>query len=186
MAVTTTVDKFADVTRQINALVKKQVLIGVPEKNDDREEGGPIGNAGIGYLMENGSPSQNVPARPHLVPGVESILPKAETLLAAGARGVLDGKSDAGIKAMTSAGILAENAVKALISSNISPALAPSTIRGRKYARGTSSRRTSEENYLADVKEGVAPKDAQAVSGIVALVNTGEYRRSITHVIRKR
>ena len=46
--------------------------------------------------------------------------------------------------------------------------------------------RESEQVYLDLVSKGVHPEFAQAETGIIALVNTGEYRNSITYVVRKK
>jgi hypothetical protein len=75
--------------------------------------------------------------------------------------------------------------VKAKTSSNIPPPLKPSTIRGRKYLRGTQSRRAGETKYSALVKGGMAPAAAQRAAGIVSLVNTGQLRNAVTYVVRK-
>jgi hypothetical protein len=57
-------------------------------------------------------------------------------------------------------------------------------IDGRKYARGTKSRRESEEAYLGLIAKGMDPGAAQADAGIVSLINTGQLRNSITSVVR--
>lgn len=183
MTATVTKDSMRDVLHSIQTLVGQKVLIGIPQETDARE--GPINNASIGYLMENGSPANNVPARPFLVPGVDKALPACTKLLKKGASGALDGNKTAVEHALEKAGIVATSAVKAMIVSNIGPALKPSTIRGRKYARGTKSRRANETEYLAKVKSGTDPASAQSSAGIVALVNTGQLLNSITHVVRK-
>lgn len=183
MSLTVTKDSMHDVLKAIQSLVGQRVLIGVPSKTAARE--GPINNAGILYVMEHGSPAQNVPARPTLVPGVESALPACTKQLKRGARDALDGRKEGVERALNAAGLIAEAAVKAKFTSNVPPPLAPSTIRGRKYARGTRSRRASETAYLANVKGGMDHGEAQSAAGIVALVNTGQLRNAITHVVRK-
>lgn len=56
----------------LKAIGKKDVLVGIPEEDSEREDV-PFGNAGIGYVNEYGSPAQNIPPRPHLIPGVKSV-----------------------------------------------------------------------------------------------------------------
>jgi len=129
-------------------------------------------------------PANNVPARPFLIPGVEAARsPALEELKKAGTA-ALDGDARKAEAHMERAGMLAADAVKRTINSNIPPPLKPSTIRGRKYQRGTKSRRDSENRYLDMVKGGMSPKAAQAETGIVALINTGQLRNSITSVVR--
>lgn len=166
-------------------LTGKQVLIGIPDDGADRKEGDAANNALIGYVMENGSPAHNVPARPHLVPGVQQSEPQTLPRLKAAANAALDGNAKKSDQHLNEAGIIAANEVRGMINSNLPPPLAPSTIANRHRQRGTKMRE-SEQVYMDLVAKGVDPGAAQADIGIVALVNTGEYRNSITHVVRKK
>ncbi|WP_425530049.1 hypothetical protein, partial [Stenotrophomonas maltophilia] len=60
-------------------LVKTKLLVGIPAETADRAaeagEPQPPNNATIGYAMEFGLPERNIPARPHLLPGVQAVLP---------------------------------------------------------------------------------------------------------------
>lgn len=163
MGVTVTKDRLADVLKSIHELVKKEVLIGIPESEDARNQrgadGSPLGNAAIGYIQETGSPSNNLPARPFLVPGVHDALNPATAKLKAGATKALDGQRDAGEKSMHAAGLIAQNAVRAKINSGVPPALAESTLAGRRR-RGRT--------------------------GTVPLIDTGQLRNSITYVVREK
>lgn len=67
--VTTRVDNAKAILDALRSLTKKDVLVGIPSEDSGRDDV-PFGNAGIGYLNEYGSPEQNIPPRPHLVPGV--------------------------------------------------------------------------------------------------------------------
>lgn len=69
--VTTRVDNAKAILDALRSLTKKDVLVGIPSEDSGRDDV-PFGNAGIGYLNEYGSPEQNIPPRPHLVPGVKS------------------------------------------------------------------------------------------------------------------
>lgn len=161
MSVKVTKDDLADVLKSIHGLVSKEVLIGIPESADARkqrdEDGSPLGNASIGYIQETGSPANNLPARPFLVPGVEAAMPAATAKLKAGAIKALDGQRDAGDKAMHSAGLIAQNSVRSTINVGVSPPLAASTLASRRR-RGRT--------------------------GTVPLIDTGQLRNSITYVIR--
>jgi hypothetical protein len=46
--------------------------------------------------------------------------------------------------------------------------------------------RANEKEYLKQVDAGIDPGTAQSAAGIVALVNTGSLRNSVTHVIREK
>jgi hypothetical protein len=163
MGVTITKDRLLGVLRDVHAMAASQVLIGIPESEDERNQrdadGSPLGNAAIGYIQETGSPANNLPARPFLVPGVELALKPATAALKSGAKKVLDGESGAGEKAMHVAGLIAQNAVRAKINSGVPPALAESTLAGRRR-RGRT--------------------------GTTPLIDTGQVRNAITYVIREK
>lgn len=181
----TVTDNIAAVMRSINSLVKQDVMVGIPA-GPVREDGEPITNAALGYVHEFGSPITNVPARPFLIPGIQDAQPQIADQLRQAAVAALSGNPAQVDTRLSRAGLLAVNSVKARISSNIEPALSPETIKNRHRARGTKSQRLNEKAYAALVAGGDDPKDAQAASGIVSLINTGELRNSITYVIRKK
>lgn len=185
--VTITKDKVNAVVGSITKLVGKQVLVGIPESNaarqDDESNAHPT-NAMIGYLMETGSPARNVPARPWLVPGARESQGQWMPHLKGAATAALDGQTQQSDQELAAAGTVAESGVKRKIDSNIPPPLKPSTIRGRKYARQTQSRRANEKRYLEQVASGVDPGTAQSAAGIVALVNTTQMRNAVTSVVR--
>ena len=157
MSVTITKDRMADVLKSIQSLVKERTLVGIPAANAERRDG-PINNAAIGYINEFGSPANNIPARPFLIPGVEAAQPKVVKQLRRGADQALGGKLDAADKALHSAGIVAVNAVRAKISEGIPTPLKASTIAARAR-RG---------------RTGTKP-----------LIDTGQLRNSLTYVVRK-
>ena len=179
-------DNVKQVFASINELVGKQVLVGIPDTGAERKDGEGANNAVIGYTMEFGSPAQNIPARAHLIPGVQKAEPQALRQMRAAASATMDGDSKKADQFLNVAGMLASNEVRGMINSNIAPALSPETIRRRKYARGTKSRRESEDVYLDLVDKGVTPEAAQGETGIISLVNTAQYRNAITSVVRKK
>jgi hypothetical protein len=158
MTVKITRDNLQNVLRSINALTKKDVLVGIPDSAPERRDE-PISNAQIGYILDRGSPAKNIPARPWLVPGVEDVQDECAERLKKGATAALDGNQAGAMSALTAAGLTAEKGVKAKINSNIQPALAESTLEARR-ARGVTRENT--------------------------LVDTGSLRNSVTHVIREK
>ncbi|MGO4171560.1 hypothetical protein [Bosea sp. TAF32] len=159
MTVKITKDRVPELVKAIRELTSKEVLVGIPDTDAGRDDKDPISNAEIGYLMETGSPVQNIPPRPHLVPGVEAASQKIEKRMRAGAEAALAGKKSDVDAILTAVGITAENAVKARISDGPFAPLSPKTLAKRK-AKG----RTGEK----------------------PLIDTGQYRRAITHVVRKK
>jgi hypothetical protein len=184
-SVTITKDNVSKVFKEIADLVGKQVLIGIPDNGQNKRDDEPVNNATIGYAMEFGLPANNVPARPFLIPGVKKARSAALRQLRQSADAALNGDAKGVDAGLARAGIVASNEVKHQINSNIPPPLKPETIRGRHRARQTKMRE-SEEVYLRMVARGIDPGAAQADVGIVALINTGQLRNSITYVVRKK
>ncbi|KVE41701.1 hypothetical protein [Burkholderia sp. BDU5] len=155
-----TFDRLDEILRSIAGLVQKEVLVGVPDSTAGRkDQGEPLSNAEIGYILENGSPANNLPARPHLVPGVQDARPKFEPQLQKGVEAALDGDLEKVERSLNRAGLVAQNSVRAKINSNIQPKLSDSTLAARRR------RGVMRENTLVD---------------------TAQYRNSITYVVRKK
>ncbi len=140
----------------LKTLANKDVLVGIPESKDERDDG-DIGNAAIGYINENGSPAQNIPPRPHLKPGVKSVEQDFMPHLKAAAQKALDGNAQGAVTSLDRAGTVAANGVKRYVTITGFTPLADATI----------------ANRLRRGRTGNKP-----------LIDTGEYRRSITHVVR--
>lgn len=182
-AVTITKDNVGKVFKGIAELLGKQVLVGIPDNQQNQRDEGHVNNATIGYAMEFGLPANNVPARPFLIPGVKKAQGAALRQLRQATDAALAG-NPAGVAAgLQRAGIVASNEVKHTINSNIPPPLKPGTIRNRHRGRETKMRE-SEQVYLGLIAKGVDPGAAQADVGIVSLINTGQLRNAITYVVR--
>lgn len=156
-------DKTAAIKAALKALVQDRVLVGIPSEHAFRQpepgdENPELNNAEIGYLNEFGAPEINLPARPHLVPGVAKVAKdKVPELYRKAAVNVLDGNTAAIKAAHGQVGFVATSSVKNFITDGISPALADSTI-AKRQARGRT--------------------------GTTPLLDTGQYRRSIDYVVR--
>jgi hypothetical protein len=185
--VTVTKDSVTGVVRSITELVRKQVLIGIPEKTTDRErEDVPINNATLGYIHENGSPAANIPARPWLVPGVQAAEEPAVAELKKASQATLRGDSKTAEKHLTAAGLIGELSAKDAIENGNFVPLKPATVRNRHRSRQTQSMRQSELHYLDLVKSGMSPGEAEDAAGIKPLINTAQMRNAVTHVVRKK
>ncbi|WP_417641965.1 hypothetical protein [Enterobacter kobei] len=172
--VTTRVDNTQAILDALKSIGKKEVLVGIPEAASSREDS-PFSNAGIGYVNEYGSPAQNIPPRPHLVPGVKSVEDQTVPALKVAAQAALAGKDAAAMNALNQAGRLAVHGVHRFIrNANFTP-LADSTVeararKGRKGAKAEMARR--------------AAKEPASTVGAKPLYDTGKYRDAITHVVR--
>ena len=153
-------DKTAKLRDALRTLTRDIVLVGIPAADDNRNGDSPIGNAAIGYIQENGSPVNNIPPRPFLVPGVQSVADRCAELMGAGAAEMLDGGAAAIEKANNKAGLTAQAAVKNTLRAGEGfPPLAPATLAARERAGFT---------------------------GTKPLIRTAQLLNSITYVIRKR
>lgn len=156
-------DKSKEFNAAMRLLRDEAVYIGVAEGEDGRKDGGPIGNATIGYINENGSAAAHIPARPHLAKGVQDVQATLAEELGAGAKALLNGRPDAVRTSYARAGLLAQQSVQRVITSQEGFApLAESTIKARQNRKK-------------------APRE-----GTKALIDKGEYRQSIKYHIRKR
>ena len=146
-------------------LTSDEVLVGVPAEAPDRkpkagEPSTPLNNATIAYLMDKGSPANNVPARPFMEPGIQDCKDKVVKVYKVAAKGALGQEGAEGInKAFHTSGLIAQAAIRNKINSGIAPALSERTLAARRK-RGRT--------------------------GTVPLVDTGQLRNSISYVIRRK
>lgn len=159
------VNNMSTLQAALKELGKYDLLVGVPA-DEDRTSGegstardkGTVNNATLAYIHNTGSPSQNIPARPTLLPGIDDAKDKITGRLKDGAKGALDGSKDRVEKSFMAAGQAAVDAVKRRIRSNTPPPLSPKTLAARRR-RGQRSTRT--------------------------LVDTAQYLNSHTFVLKK-
>ena len=147
-------DALPDLLRRLAAVAQRDVLVGVPagEARDD----GPS-NAEIGYQNEFGSPANNIPARPHLLPGVAAVQDKAAAKLTQAADAAASGRVSDAERHLHAAGLLAQNSVRRTLT--------------------TTAYRPLSERTLAE-------RRARGRTGTKPLIDTGQYRRAITYVVR--
>jgi hypothetical protein len=173
------IDKVGNIVKALTALTNKDVLVGIPdqttERKPDDDDDGPVNNATLGYIHEHGSPANNIPARPFLIPGVKDAHDEVEHRLKKAANLALDGNLSAVDAQLSMAGQEARDSVKAKINSGDFEPLADATLeaRARKGRKGAKAE-------LASRRAGNAPSTALAKP----LIDTGQLRNSITYVVR--
>lgn len=158
-----------ELNKSLQRLKRTSVMVGIAsgEKGDRRKEE-PIPNSVLGYIHEKGSPSAGIPARPFLVPGVQSAQEQISHSLGVAMKAALadDAKEVKNILRQT--GRDAASAVKKYMRNASFEPIKPETIRNRKYSRKTKSRREEEEKGASTIKP---------------LINTGQLRDSIDFYI---
>lgn len=147
-------DGLPDMLRRMAAVAQRDVLVGIPagEQRDD----GPT-NAEIGYQNEFGSPANNIPARPHLIPGVAAVQDKAVARLTQAASAAAAGRMSDAERHLHAAGLIAQNSVRRTLT--------------------TAAYRPLSERTLAE-------RRARGRTGTKPLIDTGQYRNAITYVVR--
>ena len=180
------VDRVPELLKGVEELTAHDVLVGIPSAKTARK-GEMITNASLAYIHEYGSPAQNIPARPFLIPGVKAIRKEALAMLRQGALDVMQGKATASV-VLNKVGILARNSVVEHITDPDPPfaPLAPSTVRAR--LRRTQAGRRKLRGIKADAAQaGVSMSMALTQWGegnLQPLIDTGQLRASITYVVR--
>lgn len=152
-------DRVQSVLAAVKRATRSVVLIGIPYNHTARPGDPGISNAVIGHINEFGSPLQNIPARPHLVPGVISVRKKATDIMADGLTSEMLGEQDASVKSMHQAGIVAVIGVKTMITNRLAPALSNVTLQKRR---------------------------AKGRTGDMPLIDTAQYLNAQTYVIRQK
>jgi hypothetical protein len=153
-------DRVQGIVDSVQSLTRQELLVGIPMSEAARdavpgEE--PMDNATIGYIMEYGSPAANIPQRAFLVPGLESVQDEIVQRLSRAARAAIEEKPQEVDKQLNSAGLIAQNGVRAKITDGPFLPLSPRTLAGRRRKGRT---------------------------GIKPLLDTEQLRRSVTYVIR--
>lgn len=127
-------DKLAAVLKGLASMTKEKVLVGIPDSTTERsedEDAVPMNNATLGYIHEHGSPAANIPARPHLIPGIENAHDKIAERFKKAGQFAMDGKKDKVHAELEKAGMVAQNSVKNMIADGDLAPLAESTLRAR-------------------------------------------------------
>jgi hypothetical protein len=124
-------DVLPQMLKQVSALVKQEVLVGIPEDKADRGTGEAVTNAELGYIHEFGAPEANIPARPFLVPGIASAQAKVADYFKQIAQNALRGR-DVTAQGMNAAGLTAASAVKRYMATADFVPLSPVTLAARR------------------------------------------------------
>lgn len=160
MSVTVTRDRIPGIVASVEELTRTQVLVGIPAANTGRDpvEGAEVDNATLGYVHEHGSPDQNIPARPWLVPGVQNALPRVEKRLLAGARAAVDGRQDEVERQLEAIGLETVSSVQNKLRDGPFAPLSPRTLAARR---------------------------ARGVTRTKPLIDTAQMLKSVTYVLRR-
>lgn len=156
-------DNESELFERLREIAHSQVLVGVPEETSTRPESDDptkeiVTNAGLLYLHTDGSALLHIPARPVIEPAIEAEGNKGPIAeeLALAAKAVLDGNPQLADKRLGRAGMLGQNAARA---------------------------------WFHDPRNGWPPNAPLTIflkGSSSPLIDTGELRKSIVYVIRRR
>jgi len=168
-------DKLMAVVKDLQELTKIQVLVGVPEVTAGRSDDGPS-NAFLAYIHDNGSPKQNIPARPFMKPGIAYAQNSINRYMLAAARAQMNNDPEAVESNLMMAGMRGQSGIRHMITEGDFEPLKPATLRGRMR------RRKFFKDMSAAKRKEVWP---EIMASFKPLIDTGSLRQSISMVIRK-
>lgn len=173
-------DGLPKLAKAMKAIPSRDVLVGVPDDRSrgreergpqagkNRRDDGPLTNAQLSYIHENGSPDVGIPARAHHVPGIREARPRFVPKLKAATVAMLDGDRAKADKNLHAAGLIAMSGIQTKLKTGPFTPLAPATIaRRRRRSKGSSYRRKA--TTAAEVKP---------------LIDTAQLLRAQTYVVR--
>jgi hypothetical protein len=153
------VDNLPKFRAALKAMLKQEVLVGVPEATAPRKDS-KVNNALLAYVHDNGSPLAHIPRREFLRPGIKEGQDEIVRRFGAMGRATLAGDLTAVDKGLHSVGLAAQKAVRRKITVGPFTPLKPATIRARKRRHPRRKNTT-----------------------ITPLIDTGALRASINYVV---
>ena len=164
-------------------LEKASVYVGIPEENTQRFEGkgkkkkpvSGINNAALLYLHSNGSPLQNIPARPVLEPAIENGKDKINQSLFNAGRAALNNDKEGYMRGLERTGLMAQNMCKKWF-----------TDPDNGWAPNQPSTVLHKINKLKGKKKVVALLAFEAGEDLDRpLIDTGQLRQAITYLVKE-
>lgn len=175
-------DKVAAIAKAIKRLPRHDVLVGYPADSAEREAGDAMTNPQLGYIHEHGAPEANIPARPHVMPGVRRAKPKYLPHLKAAAQAALKGQNGAISRELHKAGFVAVAEIQSILQAGVPPPLSDRTLRARASRKAGTGVRLGKgaAAELASRAAGNSPGMIFAKP----LLDTGQLNRALNHVVR--
>ena len=168
--VTEGIDLVGKLVNDMATLGKKEVMVGIPESEDAREDPG-IGNAALAYIHDKGSPLNGIPARPFMEPGIRKARDPINTHMLSAAKAQMNDKPEEANIYLHRVGQVAENSVKRVITKG--EGFAPIK-RSTKLARLRKSKTAG--GWTKEKRESVMDE-------MKPLIETASMRNAITHVV---
>lgn len=154
-------DVLDGVLMSLKLIEAEELLVGIPQASSSRS-GDDVTNAQIGYLNEHGSPANNIPPRPHLLPAVAEASPRAFESVKDVIAGALDSaqgkdKSRAAFRAV-----------------------------GEACTAAVKKRIVNGDGFAPLQEKTIEARQRSGFKGTKPLIRTGNLLNSYTYVIRKK
>lgn len=152
------VKNFVNFGKALHFMKNNSVYVGIPQEETSREGSKDVTNAELLYIHTNGSPANNIPARPVIEPALKDDSERLSAMMKKASKLVFNGNKEEAIKQLKLVGMRGQNVSRKWFvnEKNGWPPNSPSVYR-RKLE-----------------KESTDPKP---------LIDTGELRKSITYVV---
>jgi hypothetical protein len=163
---------------ELKALSNNQVLVGVPEETNSREDKNGPGNAALARIHDKGSPLAGIPARPFMAPGIKKAQKNINIEMKQAALASVEGKEEEVQQALKRAGLWAQMFIQDTIEKGEGFApLKRATLLAR-LRRRKSLWKYYHKPWMKEAKETF-------LAGLKPLIDTSELLKSITFVIRR-
>lgn len=150
----------------LKSLQRKALYVGIAKDSElDSRGSDEPSNSHLGFIHEFGSPMENIPARPFLVPGVKDDMNRIKRGMGNAMRFALNGDEERCDAALEATAINAASAVKNYMATADFAPLSPVTIQRRRESRQTQSMRKEEKDMDSSL--------------IKPLIDTGTLQRAI-------
>ena len=147
ITVSTMEDNMPLVQTWTNSVKKIKIFVGVINEDRETDRENPLQNTALANILENGAPSENIPPRPFMKPGLTAVRKEVLYFLKRGANALYDGKRAAALASLRGAGVKSVASIRRVMESNVPPPLAEST-RKKRMRRGMR-----RMNTLIDTKQ---------------------------------
>ena len=145
-----TVNTLPDLLKALSALESREVMVGWPsDKNKPREDGDPMPNYAIAYILDKGSGANNLPPQPALGPGIQEGREKIQLRLRDAGSAALHGSTSGVEKNFIAAGLEGVSAVRRKMLAGPWEPLKKSTIAARRRRGRQGIKRYLDTGQLA-------------------------------------
>ena len=186
------------IEKAVAQLARTRLRVGIPGDSSPRpvepgQKGTPPSNALVGYVLETGDPSRNLPARPFLAPGVDDARAEVVRGMEKAAIAALSGRPGGIADGLDQAGLAAVASVKAKMQAGPFAPLSDRTIEARARRRYGDTGRLKGDKAGRDARaflvlRGQGTPDAVLHDAGLAqpLIDTRSLITSITYAIKER